>query len=302
VYLRKTDTKWHDLFNNAKRELAKTQAEARKDREAAKQALTLAEARLGLADTRFAQANAELGRAREILKAAQEQATRIILEAEHAAEDISERAEDTSVGWRTFYSASRPFEIKNLDVSGRLESYNMLGLFGGEVSVRPFEKVMPYMGRRSWHYSFGDDLLIGSAFLSSRLIPTMMAPSRYAAGRGFREFLEETRYNHWTCEYLDRPAMWFDRLPAEQCDAAARVAFRIASSGGDAFRRLAELLLEQDEVEEFHDLRQATNKDVVLHLANSLLARGGARVTPEELRQAAESGDEDAIEWLLTRR
>jgi hypothetical protein len=65
---------------------------------------------------------------------------------------------------------------------------------------------------------------------------------------------------------------------------------------------LAELLLEQDEAEEFHDLRQAANKDVVLHLANSLLARGGARVIPEELRQAADSGDEDAIEWLLTRR
>jgi hypothetical protein len=72
--------------------------------------------------------------------------------------------------------------------------------------------------------------------------------------------------------------MWLDRLSAEQRDAAARQALHIASSGGDAFRRLAELLLEQDEAEEFHDLRQAANKDVVLHLANSLLARCGARV------------------------
>jgi hypothetical protein len=148
---------------------------------------------------------------------------------------------------------------------------------------------------------YGDDLLIAPPFLSSRTIPKVRVLSRYAAGRGFREFLEETRYR-WTCEYLDRPAMWLDRLSAEQRDAAARQALHIASSGGDAFRRLAELLLEQDEAEEFHDLRQAANKDVVLHLANSLLARGGARVIPEELRQAADSGDEDAIEWLLTRR
>jgi hypothetical protein len=167
VYLRKTDTKWHDLFNNAKKGLAKTQAEARKDREAAKQALTLAEERLALADTRFAQANAELGRAREILKAAQEQATPIILQAEHAAEDMSERAEDTSDGWGAFCSVYRPFEIGsiNLDVSGRGESYNMLGLFGGEVSVRPFETITPYMAARSRHYSYGDDLLIPSCHL-----------------------------------------------------------------------------------------------------------------------------------------
>jgi hypothetical protein len=138
-----------------------------------------------------------------------------------------------------------------------------------------------------------------------------MVSSRSTVARKLLEFFKEMRFS-WTFEQLrhladatDRDAaVWVNKLPTEQSNATALQALRNANVG-DALRRWPGLLIDQSFTRGSQDLPQAADEEVVLQLRSSLatflLERGHTEKARVVSGQLAESGDEEAAEWLVDR-